>query len=112
VLTNVAFAFVQVPTTCSPKSIRPVGRQNGGEAILAGKNLIGALPSARPLLIGRCVNPLPCPFASCGPGSRRSSSMACWADAPFFDWLEAHMDGFLASDPKALLVRDSAFLRD
>jgi len=93
-------AFVQVPTTLLAQVDSSVGGKTGVNHP-GGKNLIGAFhqPSA---VIADASTLSTLPVRELRAGLAEVIKYGLLGDAPFFDWLEAHMDELLASDPKAL----------
>jgi 3-dehydroquinate synthase len=93
-------AYVQVPTTLLAQVDSSVGGKTGVNHP-GGKNLIGAFhqPSAV-LADSSTLATLPPRELRAGIAEVIKYGLIC--DAPFFDWLEAHMDELLAADPTAL----------
>jgi 3-dehydroquinate synthase len=93
-------AFVQVPTTLLAQVDSSVGGKTGVNHP-GGKNLIGAFhqPNA---VIADTATLATLPVRELRAGLAEVIKYGLMCDAPFFDWLEAHMDELLAYDPAAL----------
>jgi 3-dehydroquinate synthase len=93
-------AYVQVPTTLLAQVDSSVGGKTGVNHP-GGKNLIGAFhqPSA---VIADASTLSTLPVRELRAGLAEVIKYGLLGDAPFFDWLEVHMDDLLAVDPSAL----------
>lgn len=93
-------AYVQVPTTLLAQVDSSVGGKTGVNHP-GGKNLIGAFhqPIA---VIADAATLSTLPVRELRAGLAEVIKYGLLGDAPFFDWLEAHMDELLAADPRAL----------
>ncbi|RMG57416.1 MAG: 3-dehydroquinate synthase [Gammaproteobacteria bacterium] len=93
-------AFVQVPTTLLSQVDSSVGGKTGVNHPL-GKNMIGAFHQPRSVIIDiDTLNTLPDRELSAGLAEVIKYGLL--GDAPFFDWLEEHIDALRARDPAAL----------
>jgi 3-dehydroquinate synthase len=93
-------AYVQVPTTLLAQVDSSVGGKTGVNHP-GGKNLIGAFH--QPVAVIADASTLSTlPVRELRAGLAEVIKYGLLGDAPFFDWLEAHMDELLAADPKAL----------
>lgn len=93
-------AFVQVPTTLLAQVDSSVGGKTGVNHP-GGKNLIGAFHQPNAVIADTAtLTTLPVRELRAGLAEVIKYGLIC--DADFFDWLEAHMDELLASDPAAL----------
>jgi 3-dehydroquinate synthase len=92
--------YVQVPTTLLAQVDSSVGGKTGVNHP-GGKNLIGAFHQPSAVLADTStLATLPVRELRAGLAEVIKYGLIC--DAPFFDWLEANMDGLLAADPAAL----------
>jgi 3-dehydroquinate synthase len=92
--------YVQVPTTLLAQVDSSVGGKTGVNHP-GGKNLIGAFHQPSAVLADTStLASLPVRELRAGLAEVIKYGLIC--DAPFFDWLEAHMDELLAADPTAL----------
>jgi 3-dehydroquinate synthase len=92
--------YVQVPTTLLAQVDSSVGGKTGVNHP-GGKNLIGAFHQPSAVLADTStLATLPVRELRAGLAEVIKYGLIC--DAPFFDWLEANMDGLLAADPTAL----------
>jgi 3-dehydroquinate synthase len=93
-------AYVQVPTTLLAQVDSSVGGKTGVNHP-GGKNLIGAFHQPNAVLADvRTLATLPQRELRAGLAEVLKYGLIC--DAPFFDWLEAHIDDLLARDVEAL----------
>jgi 3-dehydroquinate synthase len=93
-------AYVQVPTTLLSQVDSSVGGKTGVNHP-GGKNLIGAFHQPNAVLADTStLATLPVRELCAGLAEVIKYGLIC--DAPFFDWLEAHLDELLAADPPAL----------
>jgi 3-dehydroquinate synthase len=93
-------AYVQVPTTLLAQVDSSVGGKTGVNHP-GGKNLIGAFHQPAAVLADpSTLRTLPARELRAGLAEVIKYGLIC--DAPFFDWLEAHIDELLAADPAAL----------
>ena len=93
-------AYVQVPTTLLAQVDSSVGGKTGVNHP-GGKNLIGAFHQPDAVLADTStLATLPVRELRAGLAEVIKYGLIC--DAPFFDWLEAHIDALLAADPSAL----------
>jgi 3-dehydroquinate synthase len=93
-------AYVQIPTTLLAQVDSSVGGKTGVNHP-GGKNLIGAFHQPNAVLADvRTLATLPQRELRAGFAEVLKYGLIC--DAPFFDWLEAHIDGLLARDLEAL----------
>ena len=93
-------AYVQVPTTLLAQVDSSVGGKTGVNHP-GGKNLIGAFH--QPVAVIADASTLSTlPLRELRAGLAEVIKYGLLGDAPFYDWLEAHMDELLAADPKAL----------
>jgi 3-dehydroquinate synthase len=93
-------AYVQVPTTLLAQVDSSVGGKTGVNHP-GGKNLIGAFH--QPVAVIADASTLSTlPVRELRAGLAEVIKYGLLGDAPFYDWLEAHMDELLAADPKAL----------
>ena len=93
-------AYVQVPTTLLAQVDSSVGGKTGVNHP-GGKNLIGAFHQPNAVIADTAtLTTLPVRELRAGLAEVIKYGLIC--DAGFFDWLEAHMDELLASDPVAL----------
>ena len=93
-------AYVQIPTTLLAQVDSSVGGKTGVNHP-GGKNLIGAFH--QPVAVIADASTLTTlPVRELRAGLAEVIKYGLLGDAPFFDWLEAHMDELLATDPKAL----------
>lgn len=93
-------AYVQVPTTLLAQVDSSVGGKTGVNHP-GGKNLIGAFHQPNAVVADTStLATLPVRELHAGLAEVIKYGLIC--DAPFFDWLEAHMDELLAADPTAL----------
>jgi 3-dehydroquinate synthase len=93
-------SFVQVPTTLLSQVDSSVGGKTGVNHS-GGKNLIGAFH--QPVLVladTRTLRSLPPRELRAGLAEIIKYGLIC--DAPFFGWLESHIEDLLAGDPGAL----------
>src|SRR4051794_27785837 len=93
-------SFVQVPTTLLSQVDSSVGGKTGVNHP-GGKNLIGAFH--QPVLVladTRTLRSLPPRELRAGLAEVIKYGLIC--DAPFFGWLESHIEDLLAGDPAAL----------
>jgi 3-dehydroquinate synthase len=91
---------VQIPTTLLAQVDSSVGGKTGVNHP-GGKNLIGAFHQPNAVLADvRTLATLPQRELRAGFAEVLKYGLIC--DAPFFDWLEAHIDGLLARDLEAL----------
>jgi 3-dehydroquinate synthase len=92
--------YVQVPTTLLAQVDSSVGGKTGVNHP-GGKNLIGAFHQPSAVLADTStLASLPVRELRAGLAEVIKYGLIC--DAPFFDWLEAHMDELLAADAGAL----------
>src|SRR5439155_23370921 len=93
-------AYVQVPTTLLAQVDSSVGGKTGVNHP-GGKNLIGAFhqPSA---VIADTSTLATLPLRELRAGLSEVIKYGLICDAPFFVWLEEHMDELLDADPAAL----------
>jgi 3-dehydroquinate synthase len=92
--------FVQLPTTLLAQVDSSVGGKTGVNHP-GGKNLIGAFHQPRAVLADTdTLATLPARELRAGVAEVIKCALIC--DAPFFDWLEAHIDALLALDAAAL----------
>jgi 3-dehydroquinate synthase len=92
--------YVQVPTTLLAQVDSSVGGKTGVNHP-GGKNLIGAFHQPSAVLADTStLATLPVRELRAGLAEVIKYGLIC--DAPFFDWLEANIDGLLAADPTAL----------
>jgi 3-dehydroquinate synthase len=93
-------AYVQVPTTLLAQVDSSVGGKTGVNHP-GGKNLIGAFhqPAA---VIADASTLSTLPKRELRAGLAEVVKYGLLGDAPFYDWLEAHMDELLTADPRAL----------
>jgi 3-dehydroquinate synthase len=93
-------SYVQVPTTLLSQVDSSVGGKTGVNHP-GGKNLIGAFHQPLAVLADtHTLTTLPPRELRAGLAEVIKYGLIC--DAPFFAWLEAHMDELLGSDPAAL----------
>ena len=93
-------AYVQVPTTLLAQVDSSVGGKTGVNHP-GGKNLIGAFHQPAAVLADmRTLVTLPQRDLRAGLAEVLKYGLIC--DAPFFDWLEMHIDDLLARDTEAL----------
>jgi 3-dehydroquinate synthase len=93
-------AFMQVPTTLLAQVDSSVGGKTGVNHP-GGKNLIGAFHQPNAVLADvRTLATLPQRELRAGLAEVLKYALIC--DAPFFDWLETHIDALLARDVEAL----------
>jgi 3-dehydroquinate synthase len=93
-------SFVQVPTTLLAQVDSSVGGKTGVNHP-GGKNLIGAFYQPGAVIADTTtLATLPARELRAGLAEVIKYGMIC--DAPFFDWIEAHIDELLAADPAAL----------
>jgi 3-dehydroquinate synthase len=93
-------AYVQVPTTLLAQVDSSVGGKTGVNHP-GGKNLIGAFHQPNAVLADvRTLATLPQRELRAGLAEVVKYGLIC--DAPFFDWLEAHIDELLARNAEAL----------
>lgn len=93
-------SFVQVPTTLLAQVDSSVGGKTGVNHP-AGKNLIGAFHQPAAVIADTAtLATLPPRELRAGLAEVIKYGLIC--DAPFFEWLESHIDELLAGDPKAL----------
>jgi 3-dehydroquinate synthase len=93
-------AYVQVPTTLLAQVDSSVGGKTGVNHP-GGKNLIGAFH--QPVAVIADASTLSTlPVRELRAGLAEVIKYGLLGDAPFYDWLEAHMDELLAADPEAL----------
>ena len=93
-------SFVQVPTTLLSQVDSSVGGKTGVNHP-GGKNLIGAFHQPIAVLADtRTLTSLPTRELRAGLAEVIKYGLIC--DAPFFAWLEEHMEALLAADPAAL----------
>ena len=92
--------FIQIPTTLLAQVDSSVGGKTGVNHPL-GKNMIGAFYQPRCVLadIGTLAT-LPAREYSAGIAEIIKYGLIC--DRPFYDWLQAHMDGLMARDAALL----------
>src|SRR5262249_43500120 len=92
--------YVQVPTTLLAQVDSAVGGKTGVNHP-GGKNLIGAFHQPQAVLADTStLVTLPVRELRAGIAEVIKYGLIC--DAPFFAWLEAHIDELLAADPSAL----------
>lgn len=92
--------FVQIPTTLLAQVDSSVGGKTGVNHPL-GKNMIGAFHQPKAVIVDtETLNTLPDRELSAGLAEVIKYGLI--NDAPFFDWLENHIDDLLARDPDAL----------
>ena len=92
--------YVQVPTTLLAQVDSSVGGKTGVNHP-GGKNLIGAFHQPTAVLADTStLATLPMRELRAGLAEVIKYGLIC--DAPFFDWLETHMDELLAAEPTAL----------
>ncbi|WP_038090059.1 3-dehydroquinate synthase [Acidihalobacter prosperus] len=92
--------FVQIPTTLLAQVDSSVGGKTGVNHPF-GKNMIGAFHQPRAVIIDtRTLDTLPDRELSAGIAEVIKYGLI--NDAPFFEWLERHMDDLLAREPAAL----------
>jgi 3-dehydroquinate synthase len=93
-------SFVQVPTTLLSQVDSSVGGKTGVNHP-GGKNLVGAFHQPIAVLADtNTLRSLPPRELRAGLAEVIKYGLIC--DAPFFAWLEEHMDALLAGDPTAL----------
>jgi len=93
-------AFAQVPTTLLAQVDSSVGGKTGVNHP-GGKNLIGAFHQPAVVVADtRTLTTLPARELRAGLAEVIKYGLIC--DAPFFAWLEAHIDSLLAAEPMAL----------
>jgi 3-dehydroquinate synthase len=92
--------YVQVPTTLLAQVDSSVGGKTGVNHP-GGKNLIGAFhqPSA---VVADTSTLASLPARELRAGLAEVIKYGLICDAPFFDWIETHLDELLAADPTAL----------
>jgi 3-dehydroquinate synthase len=94
-------AYLQVPTTLLAQVDSSVGGKTGVNHP-GGKNLIGAFHQPNAVLADvRSLATLPQRELRAGFAEILKYGLIC--DAPFFDWLEAHVDDLLARNTEALV---------
>lgn len=93
-------AFAQVPTTLLAQVDSSVGGKTGVNHP-GGKNLIGAFHQPS-VVIADTSTLVTLPVRELRAGLAEVIKYGLIRDAPFFDWLETHLDELLASDPGAL----------
>lgn len=92
--------YVQIPTTLLAQVDSSVGGKTGVNHP-GGKNLIGAFHQPSAVLADTStLASLPVRELRAGLAEVIKYGLIC--DAPFFDWLEVHMDELLGADPTAL----------
>ncbi|AOV18160.1 3-dehydroquinate synthase [Acidihalobacter aeolianus] len=92
--------FLQIPTTLLAQVDSSVGGKTGVNHPL-GKNMIGAFHQPKAVIVDtETLNTLPDRELSAGLAEVIKYGLI--NDAPFFDWLEHHIDDLLARDPDAV----------
>jgi 3-dehydroquinate synthase len=103
-------AYVQVPTTLLAQVDSSVGGKTGVNHP-GGKNLIGAFHQPNAVLADvRTLATLPQRELRAGLAEVVKYGLIC--DAPFFGWLEAHIDELLARERRSPDACDSPLMRD
>ncbi len=93
-------AFIQIPTTLLSQVDSSVGGKTGVNHPL-GKNMIGAFHQPRSVVID--IDTLgTLPDRELSAGLAEVIKYGLLGDAPFFDWLEQHIDKLRQRDPEAL----------
>ena len=92
--------FVQMPTTLLAMVDSSVGGKTGVN-LPEGKNLVGAFHQPR-AVVADTATLATLPVREYRSGLAEVVKYGAIADAPFFDWLQAHADALAAREPEAL----------